>query len=47
MWVFFCITSLLGFRLYWLVVAGIGAALSGYNLYAYILAAKGGHWTGE
>ena len=38
---FFCLTSLLGTRLRWLIVAVIGCLLSGYNLYAYIQAAKG------
>ncbi|OAO16795.1 exonuclease [Blastocystis sp. ATCC 50177/Nand II] len=39
-WCFFCITSLLGMRFYWLAVALISASMSCYNLYAYILAAK-------
>lgn len=38
---FFCLTSLLGSRLRWLIVSVIGCLLSGYNLYAYIQAAKG------
>lgn len=38
---FFCLTSLLGTRLRWFIVAVIGCLLSGYNLYAYIQAAKG------
>ena len=37
----FCLTSLLGTRLRWLIVSVIGCLLSGYNLYAYIQAAKG------
>lgn len=38
---FFSLTTLLGLKFRWLVVAGLGACLSGYNLYAYMKAAKG------
>ena len=37
----FSITTLLGLRLKWLVVASLGAFLSGYNLYAFMQAARG------
>lgn len=42
---FFCLTSVIGLRIRWLVVSVIGVALSGYNLYAYIQAAKGSCYT--
>ena len=37
----FSITTLLGLRLKWLLVASLGAFLSGYNLYAFMQAARG------
>ena len=39
-WCLFSITTLLGLRLKWLVVASLGAFLSGYNLYAFMQAAR-------